>query len=120
MPATHTLCSRVTSTQFPERYALCRTPKPPLVLVARPAESHLPGVNLDLLPLGEQLPNVSLTFQAWRGLSGQQPGVLTGLGAGICQMSVDPTEAGSHAITLHSGRGMFFVFSDLCLPDLSD
>ncbi|XP_058894208.1 interleukin-27 subunit alpha [Kogia breviceps] len=33
------------------------------------AESHLPGVNLDLLPLGEQLPNVSLTFQAWRGLS---------------------------------------------------
>ncbi|XP_039740550.1 interleukin-27 subunit alpha isoform X2 [Pteropus medius] len=33
------------------------------------AESHLPGVNLDLLPLGEQLPNVSLTFQAWKGLS---------------------------------------------------
>ncbi|XP_004691752.1 PREDICTED: interleukin-27 subunit alpha [Condylura cristata] len=33
------------------------------------AESHLPGVNLDLLPLGAQLPNVSLTFQAWRGLS---------------------------------------------------
>ncbi|XP_057604867.1 interleukin-27 subunit alpha [Hippopotamus amphibius kiboko] len=33
------------------------------------AESHLPGVNLDLLPLGEQLPNVSLTFQAWHGLS---------------------------------------------------
>ncbi|XP_037363968.1 interleukin-27 subunit alpha [Talpa occidentalis] len=33
------------------------------------AESHLPGVNLDLLPLGEQLPNVSLTFHAWRGLS---------------------------------------------------
>ncbi|XP_016010478.2 interleukin-27 subunit alpha isoform X3 [Rousettus aegyptiacus] len=33
------------------------------------AESHLPGVNLDLLPLGEQLPNVSLTFQAWQGLS---------------------------------------------------
>lgn len=33
------------------------------------AESHLPGVNLDLLPLGEQLPNVSLNFQAWRGLS---------------------------------------------------
>ncbi|XP_054438795.1 interleukin-27 subunit alpha [Pteronotus mesoamericanus] len=33
------------------------------------AESHLPGVNLDLLPLGEQLPNVSLTFQAWRTLS---------------------------------------------------
>ncbi|XP_048189026.1 interleukin-27 subunit alpha [Perognathus longimembris pacificus] len=33
------------------------------------AESHLPGVNLDLLPLGEQFPNVSLTFQAWRHLS---------------------------------------------------
>ncbi|KAB0384306.1 hypothetical protein FD755_006223 [Muntiacus reevesi] len=33
------------------------------------AESHLPGVNLDLLPLGEQLPNVSTTFRAWRGLS---------------------------------------------------
>ncbi|KAL2766290.1 interleukin-27 subunit alpha precursor, partial [Daubentonia madagascariensis] len=33
------------------------------------AQSHLPGVNLDLLPLGEQLPNVSLTFQAWRRLS---------------------------------------------------
>uniref|UniRef100_F6PU87 Interleukin-27 subunit alpha n=1 Tax=Bos taurus TaxID=9913 RepID=F6PU87_BOVIN len=33
------------------------------------AESHLPGVNLDLLPLAEQLPNVSTTFQAWRGLS---------------------------------------------------
>ncbi|XP_062957185.1 interleukin-27 subunit alpha [Cynocephalus volans] len=33
------------------------------------AESHLPGVSLDLLPLGEQLPNVSLTFQAWRNLS---------------------------------------------------
>ncbi|ELW66392.1 Interleukin-27 subunit alpha [Tupaia chinensis] len=33
------------------------------------AESHLPGVNLDFLPLGEQLPNVSLTFQAWRRLS---------------------------------------------------
>ncbi|KAG8513594.1 Interleukin-27 subunit alpha, partial [Galemys pyrenaicus] len=33
------------------------------------AESHLPGVDLDLLPLGEQLPNVSLTFQAWHGLS---------------------------------------------------
>ncbi|XP_053413010.1 interleukin-27 subunit alpha [Nycticebus coucang] len=33
------------------------------------AQSHLPGVNLDLLPLGEQLPNVSLTFQAWRSLS---------------------------------------------------
>ncbi|XP_045399411.1 interleukin-27 subunit alpha [Lemur catta] len=33
------------------------------------AQSHLPGVNLDLLPLGEQLPNVSLTFHAWRRLS---------------------------------------------------
>ncbi|XP_008048899.1 interleukin-27 subunit alpha [Carlito syrichta] len=33
------------------------------------AESQLPGVNLDLLPLGEQLPNVSLTFQAWHHLS---------------------------------------------------
>uniref|UniRef100_A0A8C9UN98 Interleukin-27 subunit alpha n=1 Tax=Spermophilus dauricus TaxID=99837 RepID=A0A8C9UN98_SPEDA len=33
------------------------------------AESRLPGVRLDLLPLGEQLPNVSLTFQAWRHLS---------------------------------------------------
>ncbi|XP_029801939.1 interleukin-27 subunit alpha [Suricata suricatta] len=33
------------------------------------AESHLPGVSLDLLPLGNQLPNVSLTFQAWHSLS---------------------------------------------------
>uniref|UniRef100_H0WHX3 Interleukin 27 n=1 Tax=Otolemur garnettii TaxID=30611 RepID=H0WHX3_OTOGA len=33
------------------------------------AQSHLPGVSLDLLPLGEQLPNVSLTFQAWHRLS---------------------------------------------------
>ncbi|KAF6124831.1 interleukin 27 [Phyllostomus discolor] len=33
------------------------------------AESHLPGVNLDLLPLGGQLPNVSLNFQTWRSLS---------------------------------------------------
>ncbi|XP_025709665.1 interleukin-27 subunit alpha isoform X2 [Callorhinus ursinus] len=33
------------------------------------AESHLPGVSLDLLPLGHQLPNVSLTFQAWHSLS---------------------------------------------------
>ncbi|XP_076997479.1 interleukin-27 subunit alpha isoform X2 [Tamandua tetradactyla] len=33
------------------------------------AESHLPGVSLDLLPLGGQFPNVSLTFQAWRHLS---------------------------------------------------
>ncbi|KAF6271475.1 interleukin 27 [Rhinolophus ferrumequinum] len=33
------------------------------------ADSHLPGVNLDLLPLGQQLPNISLTFQAWRNLS---------------------------------------------------
>ncbi|KAK7799420.1 hypothetical protein U0070_006128 [Myodes glareolus] len=33
------------------------------------AESRLPGVNLDLLPLGHHLPNVSLTFQAWRHLS---------------------------------------------------
>ncbi|XP_019287454.2 interleukin-27 subunit alpha isoform X2 [Panthera pardus] len=33
------------------------------------AESHLPGVSLDLLPLGDQLPNVSLTFQAWHSLS---------------------------------------------------
>ncbi|KAM6166289.1 interleukin-27 subunit alpha [Erethizon dorsatum] len=33
------------------------------------AESHLPGVRLDLLPPQQQLPNVSLTFQAWRRLS---------------------------------------------------
>ncbi|XP_032750950.1 interleukin-27 subunit alpha [Rattus rattus] len=33
------------------------------------AESRLPGVNLDLLPVGHHLPNVSLTFQAWRHLS---------------------------------------------------
>ncbi|XP_037059440.1 interleukin-27 subunit alpha [Peromyscus leucopus] len=33
------------------------------------AESRLPGVSLDLLPLGHHLPNVSLTFQAWRHLS---------------------------------------------------
>uniref|UniRef100_G1Q001 Interleukin 27 n=1 Tax=Myotis lucifugus TaxID=59463 RepID=G1Q001_MYOLU len=33
------------------------------------AEAHLPGVNLDLLPLGQQLPNVSLSFQAWCSLS---------------------------------------------------
>nr|7ZG0_A Chain A, Interleukin-27 subunit alpha [Mus musculus]7ZG0_B Chain B, Interleukin-27 subunit alpha [Mus musculus] len=33
------------------------------------AESRLPGVNLDLLPLGYHLPNVSLTFQAWHHLS---------------------------------------------------
>uniref|UniRef100_A0A8C3X3G1 Interleukin-27 subunit alpha n=1 Tax=Catagonus wagneri TaxID=51154 RepID=A0A8C3X3G1_9CETA len=33
------------------------------------AELHLPGVNLEHLPLGEQLPDVSLNFQAWRGLS---------------------------------------------------
>ncbi|XP_004386677.1 interleukin-27 subunit alpha [Trichechus manatus latirostris] len=38
-------------------------------LAHRFAEHHLLGVNLDLLPLGEQLPNVSLTFQAWRHLS---------------------------------------------------
>lgn len=46
--------------------------------------------------------------------------VSEGLRAGICQMSVDPTEVSSHAITLHVGRRMFFVFSDLCLPDVSD
>ncbi|XP_021491498.1 interleukin-27 subunit alpha isoform X1 [Meriones unguiculatus] len=33
------------------------------------AESHLPGVSLDFLPLGHHLTNVSLTFQAWRHLS---------------------------------------------------
>ncbi|CAD7683711.1 unnamed protein product [Nyctereutes procyonoides] len=33
------------------------------------AESQLPGVSLDLLPLGDQLPNVSLPFQAWHSLS---------------------------------------------------
>ncbi|XP_004623202.1 interleukin-27 subunit alpha [Octodon degus] len=33
------------------------------------AESHLPGVHLDLLPSQLQLPNMSLTFQAWRRLS---------------------------------------------------
>ncbi|KAM5227368.1 interleukin-27 subunit alpha [Ctenodactylus gundi] len=33
------------------------------------AEMHLPGVSLDLLPLGQQLPNVSLTFQAWHRIS---------------------------------------------------
>ncbi|XP_014303026.1 interleukin-27 subunit alpha [Myotis lucifugus] len=36
------------------------------------AEAHLPGVNLDLLPLGQQLPNVSLSFQAWCSLSGSE------------------------------------------------
>jgi hypothetical protein len=41
----------------------------PLTDFAPQAESHLPGVSLDLLPLGKQLPNVSLTFQAWRHLS---------------------------------------------------
>ncbi|XP_076784587.1 interleukin-27 subunit alpha [Arvicanthis niloticus] len=56
------------------------------------AESRLPGVNLDLLPLGQHLPNVSLTFQAWRHLSDSErlcflattlqpfPGLLGGLG----------------------------------------
>ncbi|XP_045141621.1 interleukin-27 subunit alpha [Echinops telfairi] len=33
------------------------------------AEYHLPGVNLDFLPLGGQLPDVALTFGAWRHLS---------------------------------------------------
>ncbi|XP_005405227.1 PREDICTED: interleukin-27 subunit alpha [Chinchilla lanigera] len=33
------------------------------------AESHLPGVRLDLLPPQQQLPDASLTFQAWRRLS---------------------------------------------------
>ena len=42
---------------------------PLLTDLALQAESHLPGVNLDLLPLGGQLPNVSLTFQAWHSLS---------------------------------------------------
>lgn len=42
---------------------------PPLTHLALQAEAHLPGVNLDLLPLGQQLPNVSLTFQAWCSLS---------------------------------------------------
>ncbi|XP_053527547.1 interleukin-27 subunit alpha isoform X1 [Artibeus jamaicensis] len=42
---------------------------PLLTDLALQAESHLPGVNLDLLPLGGHLPNVSLTFQAWRSLS---------------------------------------------------
>lgn len=42
---------------------------PPLTDLALQAEAHLPGVNLDLLPLGQQLPNVSLTFQAWCSLS---------------------------------------------------
>ncbi|MBZ3884056.1 Interleukin-27 subunit alpha [Sciurus carolinensis] len=42
---------------------------PPLTDFALQAESHLPGVRLDLLPLGQQLPNVSLNFQAWRHLS---------------------------------------------------
>lgn len=44
-------------------------PPPPLTDLAPQAESHLPGVSLDLLPLGDQLPNVSLTFQAWHSLS---------------------------------------------------
>ncbi|XP_030157507.1 interleukin-27 subunit alpha isoform X1 [Lynx canadensis] len=42
---------------------------PPLTDLAPQAESHLPGVSLDLLPLGDRLPNVSLTFQAWHSLS---------------------------------------------------
>lgn len=42
---------------------------PPLTDLAPQAESHLPGVSLNLLPLGNQLPNVSMTFQAWRSLS---------------------------------------------------
>ncbi|XP_075384242.1 interleukin-27 subunit alpha [Tenrec ecaudatus] len=33
------------------------------------AEYHLPGVNLDFLPLGGQLPDIALTFRAWRRLS---------------------------------------------------
>ncbi|KAK1344589.1 hypothetical protein QTO34_013286 [Cnephaeus nilssonii] len=54
---------------------MCRTPRRErrgLAFCCSPcswlelAEAHLPGVNLDLLPLGQQLPNVSLTFQAWR------------------------------------------------------
>lgn len=61
---------------------------PSLIDFAPQAESHLPGVNLDLLPLREQLPNVSLTFQAWQGLPvsrglvgrGRKAGNKTGLG----------------------------------------
>nr|XP_038957126.1 interleukin-27 subunit alpha isoform X1 [Rattus norvegicus] len=48
------------------------TPKshwPSLTELTLQAESRLPGVNLDLLPVGHHLPNVSLTFQAWRHLS---------------------------------------------------
>lgn len=41
----------------------------PLTELTLQAESRLPGVSLDLLPLGHHLPNVSLTFQAWRHLS---------------------------------------------------
>ncbi|KAM6155624.1 interleukin-27 subunit alpha [Rhynchocyon petersi] len=38
-------------------------------LAQRFAEYHLPGVSLDLLPLREHLPSVSLTFRAWSSLS---------------------------------------------------
>lgn len=44
-------------------------PPPPLTELTPQAESRLPGVSLDFLPLGHHLPNVSLTFQAWRHLS---------------------------------------------------
>ncbi|XP_006896685.1 PREDICTED: interleukin-27 subunit alpha [Elephantulus edwardii] len=41
-------------------------------LAHRFAEYHLPGVSLDLLPQGEELPNVSLTFWAWSRISDQE------------------------------------------------
>ncbi|XP_028914621.1 interleukin-27 subunit alpha [Ornithorhynchus anatinus] len=33
------------------------------------ADTHLAGVSLDFLPLGEQFPNVTVNFKTWLGLS---------------------------------------------------
>lgn len=55
----------------------------PLTELTLQAESRLPGVNLDLLPLGHRLPNVSLTFQAWRHLSVSE-------GQGVGKLAVEP------------------------------